>query len=260
MDFSSIPYPPTPSYVVAQADFRGDETKNQLSFLKGDKLLVLRVKPGAPWGIGERVGSEARGMYPVQFCAEAGAPGNTLRASNPAVPVASVSQAPRPVATQPPASAIAVRGTPLVQVPPSAKRASVGPTSSIRPVAGPEPAPTRGSSGGRSASVVSPVSSPRVQPGQTTVRADFSLPHPPQYDEEEADEGEANANVFSGAAFASGDGLRWEFEREPEKHVMEVDKKKKVSKRRLKEKQKTFRHLLSLPAHRRLRVQFVAGC
>ncbi len=261
MDFSSIPYPSTPSYVVAQADFRGDETKNQLSFLKGDKLLVLRAKPGAPWAIGERVGSEVRGLYPVQFCAEAGPPGSTLRASAPSAPApaAAAMVSPRPLAN----SAVAVRGTPLVQVPPSPRRGSSGVSSTVspRPVAGPAPAPAPAPASVTSPRVVassvtsprvavtSPVTSPRV-PGQMAVQADFSLP--PQ---DEEDEGEANANVFSGAAFASGDGLRYEFEREPEKHVMEVDKKKKASLR-------TGLVALSdlLCQRRRLRVRCGDGC
>jgi hypothetical protein len=52
---------------VALKDFRGNEEKNQMSFLRGDKLLVLRAKAGANWHIGERVGSEVRGLYPVDF-------------------------------------------------------------------------------------------------------------------------------------------------------------------------------------------------
>jgi hypothetical protein len=213
MDFSSIPTPASPVIVVAQADFRGDESKNQLSFLKGDKLLVLRAKPGAPWAIGERLGSQVRGLYPVEYCKDAAA-APTQKTSAPGRDPPGVIK----LSSQEPPRAVAA-----LYVPAKAASTSSPAAASPRSLAasGPSPRPPPAGPG-----VISPrgglgSSQPTIR--VTHVTADFALP---AFDEAMNDE--APVNVFSGVASTNLDGLRYEFEREPAKHVMETDKKGKA--------------------------------
>ena len=66
-DFSQLPVPAKSLTVQATDDYRGDSARGQLSFLRGDRILVLKLKPGSPWAIGQRVGSDVRGLYPVEY-------------------------------------------------------------------------------------------------------------------------------------------------------------------------------------------------
>ncbi len=221
MDFSSIPVPANPSYVVAAAEFRGDESQGQLSFLKGDKLLVLRAKPGAPWAIGMRVGSEARGLYPVEFCRDAASvvsPRPAAAVVSPR-PAATVASSPRPAvataaASPRPAEAFSPRKTSEALRDSGGASSLPGAVVSSRPIAATSPPPPPAAA----------ATSAQRAPQKTTVRADFSVEQEDVDDEEGA---VSNMAALSGVASATGDGLRYEYERAPEKHVMETDKKGK---------------------------------
>jgi hypothetical protein len=121
--------------------------------------LVLKAKEGSPWAIGERVGSNARGLFPVGFTAPAdrrktvdltndGPPppppfetqssrGTSLRNTQPDAPPPLTTQTSRSVA------AASVRSLPLQQQqvvpPPLATQTSRGPLPPRADVAGPPP-------------------------------------------------------------------------------------------------------------------------
>ena len=127
-------------------------------------------------------------------------------------PAASAPVSPRPVASAAPQQAVAPRQQAVSPRPEPAKAAaaaSAPPPSRVVATAAPPPQ--------------NPISPRPLAGSQTTrVTADFAIQIEEQLNEE------APVSVFSGAASASLDGLRYEFERERDKHVMETDKKGKT--------------------------------
>ena len=68
LDFEKLPVPENAVFRCAIADHHGTDS-NHLSFLKGDRILVLREKEGAVWAIGERSGLVCEFLF-VICCTE----------------------------------------------------------------------------------------------------------------------------------------------------------------------------------------------
>ncbi len=189
---------------------------------------MLRAKPGAPWAIGERVGSAARGLYPVEYCKDVAPqkPASSSASASASLPPSVVRLPPAQQSAMPKTAASASSPRPNVATAASngpSPRPNVATAASNAPSPRPNVATAASNAPSPRPSVATAApNGPSPQPTTTRVTADFAI------NMEEQMSADAPVNVFSGVASTNLDGLRYEFEREPEKHVMETDKKNKA--------------------------------